>query len=829
MAFDLNTYRTNDKNELTHLLMSSPGGKFKIPLNKEFKLFKYIKKNPEVCITQRPSIAFPLFFDIDNLNMKIENAIKIINEPLSELFTESDLTEFYVLKNLSKKNYHIHYPKIIVSKSTAILIVNKINTSHKDLLDVSVYTNGLRLYPTLKPKKKNKKEYEDKSFYGFVNNYGKGKPGSWKLCFEATTIRTDNPETPYDQDEYDMMLDSLEIEHEEQEEQKQEQKSQEEIDDSMKEVKQILTRKFGKRQYTLEKGTDKNGNDQYKVLSDNFCFVTQGTHNDKNQSCIFIKKTRIYTSCFSHDTKNTLSMDGDWKRIKFLLGLTKKDGSNEKTDFQRLVEKLTAHGKKHNYKRNGGYIMKPKPNIPIIYEKYMEYSDYLNMIFGDINDQEFFQLFRKSPYNFQKLLNYLEKVDDPNLEFVRTNRYIFAFQDGYLNIEDFPRFEFTKWKDMKHAKNLLTSVYYDRVFDSKLLQEDEVKKMETPIFDKICNHHFQDNKEIYGFFLGMMGRLHYPIHTHDRFNCIPFIKGGSNTGKSTTGNIITYNHQNIGTISGKMEDTFGLQTLYKRNLIYVQECPKNLSKKLDKSDFQRMIEGSRIDIPRKGLESINHEWDTPMLFLGNYFPGYQDQSGAIPRRLCIFFMDRFVKPQDRDTSLEKKCIENEAHLILLKTLNAYKDLINKYGDKTFEDWNIGYFKKGREELMVNCNHLYKFLNLAPGDWECWPIHEEGSRIEVNGRDKFKEVYERYLKYQTKSRNQTWEKDVTTLERMDFKLITEKVCGRCGKTFEKKDGPQCCKKFTEKNLREKDYILNMKIIGQHDMETGGTEIDSDIEE
>ena len=34
--------------------------------------------------------------------------------------------------------------------------------------------------------------------------------------------------------------------------------------------------------------------------------------------------------------------------------------------------------------------------------------------------------------------------------------------------------------------------------------------------------------------MGMIGRLYYPVNKYDRFNCMFFIKGGSNTGEKFT-------------------------------------------------------------------------------------------------------------------------------------------------------------------------------------------------------------------------------------------------------------------------------------------------------
>ena len=319
-------------------------------------------------------------------------------------------------------------------------------------------------------------------------------------------------------------------------------------------------------------------------------------------------------NCFSHGTI-ALSKD-DVTKIKTQLGLKTVQNKN---NFQILVEYIVDISKKYKYKRKDGWIMKPNNKIPIVYQNCVEYREYLNEIFSDKTNTYFFDLFRKSANMIDNLEKYLMNIDDPDFSFIKINKYIFAFNNGYLDINDLHNIKFNAY-DKNNIPPICTTKYFNIDFNISWLSK--IEQLQTPAFDNLCLYHFAKN-ENYEIFLGMMGRLHYPIGKYDKFNCVPFIKGGSNTGKSTLGNIIMNNHQNIGTISGKMEDTFGLQSLYKKSIIYIQECPKNLPQKLDKGDLQRMIEASRIDIPIKTKSSLNDFLcDIPMLFIGNYFPKY---------------------------------------------------------------------------------------------------------------------------------------------------------------------------------------------------------------
>ena len=308
----------------------------------------------------------------------------------------------------------------------------------------------------------------------------------------------------------------------------------------------------------------------------------------------------------------------------------------------------------------------------------------------------------------------------------------------------------------------------------------------------------------------MIGRLHYPTHTYDKFNCSMFIKGGSNTGKSTIGGVIISNHQNIGTIGSKLENTFGLESFMKNDIIYCPDLPKNFAQKLDKSTFQQMIEGEWVSVSRKNKEAINsYKWDKQMLSLGNYFFEYQDSSGAIPRRMCIFYMNKYIPK--RDTTLQDKCKTQERHLLLVKTVKAYINLVKRFKNETYEDWDINYFREGRNELTTKVNNLYNFLTLAPKEFDYWCVYEKDHITVLKGRNNFQNIFEYYLKT-TKSEQKRWIKDNTTLEKFGFEYKEKKVCGVCNHKANKKDCI-CRNGYNEKNKRKKACIVNLRIISR----------------
>lgn len=840
--FVLSQFKTKSVDEATHFEMTGKeGGKFKIPLDKRKNLYKFIEENPEYTITERPKKIFPLYFDIDDLDEKennLEDLIDTIMIPnIKKVLDISDDTLFFysTLRNKSKPNYyHIHFPRIFVSSITARKISRLIN-KEKNILDLSVYKNGLRIFKTLKPTKNKPKKRDKNSYYEFLNTKLNKKPIEKVIKYVSIQVPEDTEATPLNED-----FQNIEVEEE-----KEEKEESKEID--VKKLSQYcneLTRLKAKWTYTVGEG-DYSGSYFLKTVDDGTCLAyllkegKRHIHEHKGHSSIQIAKNLATVRCFNeqghgkHSLKGMKELKPTLSKIKKLLGLIKNE--NDLNDYEQLCELMIKYAADRKYKRNGGYVMKPHDKIPIVYQRHCLYSDFLNEVFTKTTNDYYYRLYRKSPRNHKSLLTYLETYEDRYFNFIEVNKNIFAFRNGYLDITELFKLKFTNYDDMDISKIPTTTVFHNHKFDEKWLdmyKDGSIDKLPTPRFDKLLCYQFENDapdnyEEIYRIFLGMVGRLHYPIHKYDKLNCMLYIKGGSNTGKSTSGNIIMNNHQNIGTISSKMEDIFGLESFIenKNEIIYCSDLPQNFHKKLDKGDYQKMIEGSFLSISRKGKVAINnYPWSAPLLFIGNYFPGYNDSSGAIPRRMCVFYMNKPI--MDRDNTFEEECIKNESHYILLKSLYYYKKLIDPkigFGGKTFEDWNMEYFRAGFSELMTSCNYLYNFLTLAPGDYYYWPVFEEGNELPLKGKDGFKTKYEQYLKDE-KAKNRKWTSDPTTLGRRGFKLITKKLCSNCATVYDKNKKEPCCNKFNLSDLRSKEYILNMRICNRNDIDLSDNEED-----
>jgi len=549
------------------------------------------------------------------------------------------------------------------------------------------------------------------------------------------------------------------------------------------------------------------------------CFVKLGSsHTDTiNHSTIYLNKINVVATCYSDNNKK-IKINDNWRKIKQILGLTKEKDNSKKSNHQILCNRMIEEAEIHKYKRSRAFIMKPNERIPVLYERHIGYKDFINELFNRGDQYE--NIFDKSPANMNNLMKFLENNDKKNFPFLKHNIHICAFNNGYYDFSNPYDEKFIEYERL--ANNYSTSIHFDIDFNEEWL-DMRWNDIKTPIIDTILKHQFlnEDEKneefgDIYETFFGMAGRLHYPIHKYDNFNCCMFIKGSSNTGKSTVGDIIMHSHQNVGTISGKMEGTFGLQSVYEKPVIYCSDLPSNIHNKLDKGDFQRMVSGECLDIPIKGSASINNfKWDSPMLFLGNYYFGWADPSGAISRRLAVFLMEKYVA--NRDSSIKKRCIKEEGHLILIKSIKAYSFICERFKHKTFEDFGINYFKENYNDITADGNYLYRFLTIPPSSFESWVAHEGTVEnavkdVEVKLQD-FKKIYEKWLYFQDKTlKRKDKIIDSTTLRREGYIKKRSFICAHCG---QKPKGGRtaenyCCVNYNNSNRRELWVIKNMRI-------------------
>ena len=731
-----------------------------------------------------------LYFDIDKFKGDINNHIEDLSKYLAEYYQDLD---HLILKSKGFNKYHIYFVNIFVSEPTLSFLVRNFNQKYGcKLLDEACIKNFIRMEGSSKYDPKTKK-YAKNSEYYILNSTLNWEEIYNKLYrFNEVETETKKPISTIKQDKKIKKVTAKPV------------LNPEPISDKLN---NLLSAEFGKYTWNYEFVSDTS----VKLVNDNKQCLVNPTHQHSsiNHSCIFInQKGSNYRSCHSHG-KAKIPITKNIQQIKQILGLAKQQqNEGDLNDFQSLCERVLDDGQDRHLKKLNGYIYEPQPYSPIVYKRGVTYQEYLNKLYSN-KSHPTYNIFRKSSTTMSKMLTYMTEYDDIEFSFLKTNRHIFSFCNGYLDISDLFDIKFTFWDNLPLDHNIATTVHYDIEFDMQWLKGDG---LETPIFDQIVMNHlneFEDENDnmLYEIFCGMIGRLHYDLNKYDRFNCMLYILGYANTGKSTIAEFILSNHASYGNIEGN-EKVFGLQSCVDKPLAYNGDVRIDFHQYMDKAQLQKIIEGARVDIPIKNQPSINdYTWTAPLFFVSNFPLGYKDNSNAIARRLCIFTFDSFI--ENRDASLRDQMFTNERPLLLIKSLLKYQNLVKLHSNKTFQDWPYKYLKDNTMKQQTKSDYVYAFCNLAPGSFKYWPVYEEGC---VLTKDKFKEYIEFYV-YLKHTKNYRYTHNKNALKALGFDCKDKKICGNCGKepTGARKRENQCCMKYNKRNRRNLPLILNMKLL------------------
>ena len=414
-------------------------------------------------------------------------------------------------------------------------------------------------------------------------------------------------------------------------------------------------------------------NEDIKITHNSYkCLIKKNHKHDKiNHSCIFINNFKFIASCFSHGIKNKLNMRNNKDILEELFKLLnfklKKDKVDKKiirtrklTNKIRIMDVVLKDSKKNKYLKDEFYIYKPyvddnDNNILSYYERFLTHEEYLNELFFErnkytyseeendyINEFDLYDIYRQ--ISLKPIFEHLKGINDIELQFIKLNKYIISFKNGFLNIQNMEFKKFNNINNWKINENI-NNVFINENFKEELLTTD-VKHIDTPFYDRLIKHHIVD-EEIYNIFNACVGRLFFNVYEKDKWKCMMFILGDSNTGKSTIINIISsfFNSYDIGSLSN--DGIYSLDGCQNKKIIINSDIPENLSEYLNRSVYQNMVSNEHVMISVKnGKQESIPNWTVPMIMAGNYMISYNDKSSSITNRTITFLMTKEVIDKD---------------------------------------------------------------------------------------------------------------------------------------------------------------------------------------
>ena len=264
-----------------------------------------------------------------------------------------------------------------------------------------------------------------------------------------------------------------------------------------------------------------------------------------------------------------------------------------------------------------------------------------NFISESPNIQKYFECM--DLIKLRKLLTIFLEEYQPNERFtiVKKNWRYYSFQDGIYDLIN-DNFISSIDEDNKLDENILCQNHFNCNFKNLNIMPDILKKIVTDqewTNETIC------------IYMGLLGRLFYPLNHSDKFQIATANIGMTDTGKSTllTTVQIAIGENEVKTLDSK-DGAFSLEGLNEASLIYVGEA-KTLPKMLSEDNFKKLISGEQLKINRKGKTAFDIIIKCCTALCGNDMFDYGDDSGAILSRIALFRHKNMV---EKDLTMQKK-------------------------------------------------------------------------------------------------------------------------------------------------------------------------------
>jgi hypothetical protein len=509
------------------------------------------------------------------------------------------------------------------------------------------------------------------------------------------------------------------------------------------------------------------------------------------------------------------------------------EGNREpSSDFDALRMLLVEDACRHGYKRLGGHVYRPVQGSPCAFETHLPYSQHLNAVLQS------HPAFQGNMRCFADLTKWIINIDHPNMPFMVRDRNLVSFPNGVLVLSE---------RRFVPNASLHMEAWGPRGSGACArhhIPSDFTGSTSTPMFDSLVSAQFpaarqareadaedggdedgsdgdgSDDEPLGSMGSGsqeysptakalhiLLGRLLFPIGTHDNWEVLPLLVGLGGTGKSTVAKVLEhmFDPSSVGEISENLEAVFGLEALRNKEIILARDVPQEVRKILNQELMQKMVSGERLSVPGKNVTAVTQTWDVPMLWCSNHILDYKDSGGNITRRIVPFRFRNVVK--SKNTQLYKLIISTELPNLLWKFLNAYLDAVHTNGDRDFWSLCPAAIREDGEELLTETNYLQRFLTVTAEEYAGQRVaFKEGSHVLYKT---FEALYRDYMLACNSGVSTKLDKiDTAPLQRMGCVVKKAHLCKICNNICRAKT---CGDHYDDKQRGQFVVVMNLETV------------------
>jgi hypothetical protein len=410
---------------------------------------------------------------------------------------------------------------------------------------------------------------------------------------------------------------------------------------------------------------------------------------------------------------------------------------------------------KHNYKKDGDALFKPRYNKYGEFVHAYEYAcDISDFVFSGIYPLEqnhyWFDCLTEKSNTAKTCIQHLTNFKTEWLQQLERNRSIHAFNNGLFVTSRNAFFYFKKLPGKNWVGQLdgnLTAIkFHDITFDEEGMERDMMRyQVRTymaiempPIHQILSTQKFSVNERRWIFCL--LGRLLHPVGKWDTWSVFPYFLGLAGTGKSTCLRLVAnlFEKRDVGYLNNTLQKTFALEGICDKMLYLALDIDESFQ--LDQATFQSMVCGEEVSVLRKYKQPITVVWSIHGGFAGNKLPTWTDNGGSLSRRLIIVEFTRMVTKCD--PNLFEKCLDIRDRFLKVIT-SAYQELTEKFNCRGIKEVIPEKFKQSEKKALLELNCLMQFVSEFCEIENC--VDEDSKREMVQPFKDFNKAFKSYCK------------------------------------------------------------------------------------